>query len=90
VIAVDGELAYVIAGDASYTEALMLAGHIDGVSGDELAAVATLRALERFAAERPTIYLPTHDPESAERLSSRRLATQTFFSSPARRSSSTR
>ena len=66
-------ITYVIAGDASYTEALMLAGQIDGVSADEAAALATLRALKRLAEERPTVYLPTHDPGSANRLLHRRV-----------------
>jgi glyoxylase-like metal-dependent hydrolase (beta-lactamase superfamily II) len=74
VIALDEGIAYVIAGDTSYTEALMLAGQVDGVSADEATAQATLTSLQRFAAERPVVYLPTHDPESAERLSQRRLA----------------
>ena len=74
VIVVDEGIAYVIAGDASYTEALMLAGEIDGVSADDATALVTLRMLKRLAAERPTVYLPTHDPESAERLSRRRVA----------------
>lgn len=73
VIFVHEGITFVLAGDASYTEALMLAGQIDGVSKDDATAAATLGALKRLAAERPTVYLPTHDPESAERLSSRRL-----------------
>jgi glyoxylase-like metal-dependent hydrolase (beta-lactamase superfamily II) len=74
VIVVEAGITYIIAGDASYTEALMLAGQIDGVSGDDAMALATLDALKRHAAERPTVYLPTHDPGSAERLSNHRLA----------------
>jgi glyoxylase-like metal-dependent hydrolase (beta-lactamase superfamily II) len=73
IVQVEGTV-YVLAGDASYTEALMLAGQVDGVSADDGLALATLHALEQAAAERPTVYLPTHDPESAERLSSRRVA----------------
>jgi len=74
VIVVDQGTMYVIAGDASYTEALMMTGLIDGVSADEASARTTLGRLQRLAAERPTVYLPTHDPESADRLSNRRLA----------------
>jgi len=72
----DQGITFVLAGDASYTEALMRAGQIDGVSGDETAASATLEAFRRLAAERPTVYLPTHDPESARRLSRRQLTTK--------------
>jgi N-acyl homoserine lactone hydrolase len=74
VIVLDKGITYVLAGDASYTEELMLTGQIDGVSVNDATALATLRALRQLAAERPTVYLPTHDPESAERLSSRRVA----------------
>jgi glyoxylase-like metal-dependent hydrolase (beta-lactamase superfamily II) len=74
VAVVDEGITYLLAGDASYSEALMLAGQIDGVSTDEATALATLRALKQLAADRPTVYLPTHDPESATRLASRRLA----------------
>jgi glyoxylase-like metal-dependent hydrolase (beta-lactamase superfamily II) len=73
VIAVDDGITYVLAGDASYTEALMLAGQIDGVSADESTALTTLKALRQLATERPTVYLPTHDPESAQRLARRQL-----------------
>lgn len=74
VIVVDEGITYVLAGDASYTEALMLAGQIDGVSEHDATALATLRVLRQQAAAGPTVYLPTHDPESSERLSNRRLA----------------
>jgi glyoxylase-like metal-dependent hydrolase (beta-lactamase superfamily II) len=73
VMAIDDGITCVLAGDASYTEALMLAGQIDGVSADDAAASETLGALKRLAAERPIVYLPTHDPESAERLASRHV-----------------
>jgi len=72
VIVEDGDKAILIAGDASYSEATMLAGAIDGVSEDEGDAGATLAAIKTFAASTPTIYLPTHDPEAAERLAERR------------------
>ncbi len=74
VIVEHGGIAYVIAGDASYAERDMLAGDVDGVSADYAIAQATLRALQQLAANRPTVYLPTHDPESETRLSNRRLA----------------
>jgi glyoxylase-like metal-dependent hydrolase (beta-lactamase superfamily II) len=74
VVVVEEGISYVLAGDTSYSEALMLEGRTDGVSGDDATALATLRALKRFAADRPVVYLPTHDPESAARLSARRPA----------------
>jgi glyoxylase-like metal-dependent hydrolase (beta-lactamase superfamily II) len=71
VIVEDGDAAIFIAGDASYTEDNMLAGRIDGVSADERAALTTLETIRMFAAAQPTIYLPTHDPDSAQRLAAR-------------------
>ena len=57
-----------LAGDTSYNERLMLAGKVDGVSPDQGAAAATLARIRALAAERPLVYLPTHDPASAARL----------------------
>ena len=64
----DGDTTYFLAGDTSYTEGLMLAGRIDGVSADEDVSRATLDAIRRLTKERPTVYLPTHDPQSGIRL----------------------
>ena len=61
------------AGDTSYDERLMLAGRVDGVSASDDVASATVSAIRCLAGDRPTVYLPTHDPASAERLSTRRL-----------------
>ena len=72
VIVEDGDAAVFIAGDASYDEAAMLAGLVDGVAPDEGAAQATLAAIRAFASSRPTIYLPAHDPDAAGRLAGRR------------------
>jgi N-acyl homoserine lactone hydrolase len=67
----DGDVTFVLAGDTSYTEALMRAGKVDGVSPDERVSSATLGAIQWLAKDRPTVYLPTHDPESAIRLANR-------------------
>jgi N-acyl homoserine lactone hydrolase len=72
VIVDDGDQAVFIAGDASYSEANMLSGTLDGVSADESVASATLSAIRAFAAARPTVYLPAHDPGVADRLAGRR------------------
>jgi N-acyl homoserine lactone hydrolase len=74
VIVQDADTAYFLAGDTSYNEELMLAGRLDGVSADEQVCSATLDAIKRFTQSRPTVYLPTHDPASAERLMSRQMA----------------
>jgi N-acyl homoserine lactone hydrolase len=64
---------FLLAGDTSYDERLMLAGKVDGVSADDDVARATLDAIRRLTRTRPTVYLPTHDPQSAVRLANRRL-----------------
>jgi len=73
VIVEDGDTAIFLAGDTSYTERTMLAGRIDGVSPNEADAAATLDAIRRFAATRPTVYLPSHDPDAAGRLERRQV-----------------
>ena len=75
VIVCDGDEQIMLAGDASYLESTMLRGAIDGVSSDEAAASATLANIRALCAQRPTIYLPSHDPKSAERLEQRRTVT---------------
>jgi N-acyl homoserine lactone hydrolase len=71
VIVRDGDQDIVLAGDTSYLETTMLRGAVDGVSPDEAVAKATLAVLRDFCSTRPTIYLPTHDPQSGERLRAR-------------------
>jgi N-acyl homoserine lactone hydrolase len=71
IIVEDGDAAIFLAGDASYSEQTMLEGRIDGVSADEAGAAATLATIRRFAAAQPMIYLPTHDPAAAQRLTQR-------------------
>jgi glyoxylase-like metal-dependent hydrolase (beta-lactamase superfamily II) len=57
-----------IAGDASYTERLMLGQVVDGVAPDERASRITLERVLGHVAERPAVYLPSHDPGSPRRL----------------------
>jgi glyoxylase-like metal-dependent hydrolase (beta-lactamase superfamily II) len=73
VIVEDGDASLFLAGDTSYTESLMLAGKIDGVSPNAAVTAQTLAAIRQFATERPVIYLPTHDPEAGQRLSRRQI-----------------
>jgi glyoxylase-like metal-dependent hydrolase (beta-lactamase superfamily II) len=60
-----------LAGDTSYTERLMLAGKVDGVSSNEGVSRATLEAIRGYAQTRPMVYLPAHDPQSGARLANR-------------------
>ncbi|WP_336813024.1 N-acyl homoserine lactonase family protein [Bosea sp. MMO-172] len=68
-VIVRGEgVTYFLAGDATYSQANLLAGQTDGVTNDPATALATLQAIRHFAAQEPTILLPAHDPEGPARL----------------------
>lgn len=68
-VAVDaGERLILLAGDTSYTQELMLDGTADGVTDDPGAARRTLGLVRELAAARPTVYLPSHDPDAVRRL----------------------
>ena len=71
VIVQDDGYSYFFAGDASYTEQTMLDQVIDGVTLDPDTARITLDKILRFVQQYNTIYLPSHDPESANRLKNR-------------------
>jgi N-acyl homoserine lactone hydrolase len=70
----EGDLIVFLAGDSSYTEELMLEGTVDGVSPDVPTAIRTLERINALVSERPTVFLPSHDPGSRERLAVRRAA----------------
>jgi glyoxylase-like metal-dependent hydrolase (beta-lactamase superfamily II) len=61
-------VSWFLAGDASYTEEMMVAGNVDGVASNDEATRDTLRRIRDLAAQEPLVYLPTHDPESHTRL----------------------
>ena len=67
----EGERAIVLAGDVSYTQALLQQQVIDGVAFDEKAAHQTIQRMLTFAQTTPTVYLPSHDPAAAQRLAER-------------------
>ena len=68
VIVDDGDRSYFLAGDTTYTQRALLDRQVDGVSPDEAAARRTMETILAYASGRPTVYLPSHDPESADRL----------------------
>ena len=72
----DGDRQIVLAGDASYLERTMLSGTIDGISANEAVAQSTLAEIRALCAQRPTIYLPAHDPQSADRLQERQIVVE--------------
>jgi N-acyl homoserine lactone hydrolase len=69
----EGDHAVFLAGDASYTQELMLRGVVDGPSPDDAVARLTHERIRALAAQLPTVYLVAHDPETAARLAERRV-----------------
>jgi glyoxylase-like metal-dependent hydrolase (beta-lactamase superfamily II) len=68
VIMQEDEHALFFAGDTSYTQQLMLEQVIDGVTSYEALYQQTARQIRSYVQATPTIYLPSHDPASAQRL----------------------
>ncbi|MGA8266480.1 MAG: MBL fold metallo-hydrolase, partial [Candidatus Acidiferrales bacterium] len=70
-VVVCGSPTLFFAGDTSYNQELLIAGKIDGVSPDVNIAKSTLARIAALAKEQPLVYLPSHDPQSEERLLNR-------------------
>lgn len=68
----EGERVIFFAGDTAYTQGLLLADKVDGVAPDPAAEHDSHRRILKLAAQRPMVYLPSHDPELAMRLTERR------------------
>jgi hypothetical protein len=62
---------------------------VDAVAPDDNAAKATLSRIIQHAAMTPTVYLPSHDPDTAKRLASR-VVVPMVISWPRRRTRATR
>ena len=67
------EVSYLLAGDTSYSEALLVERTPDGISPRAKTAIRTLETILSYAAENPTVYLPSHDPDATERLRKRQI-----------------
>jgi glyoxylase-like metal-dependent hydrolase (beta-lactamase superfamily II) len=67
-VVVCGDPSFLLAGDTSYNQSLLLAGKVDGVSPDPRVTRRTYDRILALAQERPLVYLPSHDPDSAIRL----------------------
>jgi glyoxylase-like metal-dependent hydrolase (beta-lactamase superfamily II) len=61
-------VSYFLAGDASYGEDQLLERCVDGVGPDARVALETLDRVLHFVKTEPTVYLPSHDPGSGDRL----------------------
>ncbi len=60
---------YFLAGDATYAEQFLIDRQPDGVSANPEVSLDTIDRILRYAETTPLIYLPSHDPVSAQRLS---------------------
>jgi N-acyl homoserine lactone hydrolase len=67
-VMVSGSPSFLLAGDTSFTERLLIEGKVDGISPDIQVARRTLSQIMALAGEQPLVYLPSHDPESQLRL----------------------
>jgi N-acyl homoserine lactone hydrolase len=65
---VEGEPAFFLAGDSSYSQELLLARKVDGVSPNTAQALDTLDRILALARDRPLVYLPSHDTGASDRL----------------------
>jgi glyoxylase-like metal-dependent hydrolase (beta-lactamase superfamily II) len=73
VIVVEDNKHIFLGGDTSYTEKNLQAGLVDGVSPNVTQAAATNQKILQHRRQQPTVYLVTHDPESAARLENRTI-----------------
>jgi glyoxylase-like metal-dependent hydrolase (beta-lactamase superfamily II) len=64
VIVKTGGFDYFLAGDTSYTERQLLERRSDGVSMKPKVTIATINRICDYLSSTPTVYLPTHDPDS--------------------------
>ena len=67
-VVVDGDVNYFLAGDTTYTQQSLIEEQVDGVSPSEAVSLQTMRRIVKYARSQPMVYLPTHDPESGDRL----------------------
>lgn len=66
-------LCYFFAGDTTYTDQHLLDQVVDGVSLDVPVARQTLANTLNYVTQTPTVYLPSHDPNSGSRLAARKI-----------------
>lgn len=71
VVVVEEDRHVLLAGDCAYSERQLLEGWVDGVSLSVRTALSTLSTVRDHARAHPTVFLPSHDPDSARRLAER-------------------
>jgi glyoxylase-like metal-dependent hydrolase (beta-lactamase superfamily II) len=75
IVVVEDDRHVLIGADSAYSQRQLLAGRVDGVAVSARAARATMRTVVEHGRRHPTVYLPSHDPESAARLQARTVLT---------------
>lgn len=68
-----GAYRILLAGDTSFTEQQLLLNQKAGIILDWNQAGQTYDAIRAYARDKPLIYLPSHDPESGNRLANKRF-----------------
>jgi glyoxylase-like metal-dependent hydrolase (beta-lactamase superfamily II) len=68
IVARGEEMTYVLAGDLTYRESLLLEDAVDGVTENVQESLASQQAVKALGAAEPTVLLPAHDPGAAARL----------------------
>ncbi len=68
VVLFENGICYCFAGDVSFTERQLLANTLAGIAISPEASRETYGHFKTLAARIPLVYLPSHDPESSERL----------------------
>jgi N-acyl homoserine lactone hydrolase len=73
VIAIENGISTFIAGDVTYGEAALIKQDFQGPSEAPAEQPQTLAKVWQYTQENPTIYLPSHDPESGKRLANKQI-----------------
>jgi glyoxylase-like metal-dependent hydrolase (beta-lactamase superfamily II) len=73
VVVVQDDHHVLIGGDSAYTQQQLLDLQVDGVSVSARDAIRSMRTIIDHGRRQPTVYLPSHDPESAARLAARNV-----------------
>jgi glyoxylase-like metal-dependent hydrolase (beta-lactamase superfamily II) len=79
IVARSEDRSYVLAGDLTYRQYLLMDDAVDGMTENPAVSLASQRAMKQFAQAEPTVLLPAHDPEAAKRLTEG----LTMYSTPA-------
>jgi glyoxylase-like metal-dependent hydrolase (beta-lactamase superfamily II) len=67
----DDDVSYFVSGDVTYSQELLVRGVVDGITYSIPTSLRSMRAVQAYARSQPTVLLPSHDPESMNRLANR-------------------